>query len=226
MKIQDLISLFRKQVQDVQAPHLWDDEEILAYIIDAQDQMVRYFGGISDISTTALTDLSVVASTPTSTFSRYILRIRSIRLLTSKRNVDIISESDLGKEYKRDYGNMTRVFLDDSDVGPVYTAVIGLEDYKLRWIKVPNVSETARMHIYRLPYPRITSQETALEIEEQHHMHLLPWVKHLAYGKQDAETFDKEASERNKLAFEAYCVRAKEEKERQRYKPRVMHSNF
>jgi hypothetical protein len=226
MQVQDLIGLFRKQVADEQAPYLWDDTEILQYIIDAQDTMVRKFGGISDYSTTALTDIAVVASAPMSSFSRYILRIRSIKLLTSLKPVRIISESDMARMDKYDYSRVAPFFLSDTDIGPVSDAIIGLEDYKLRWVRVPNLSETARMHIYRLPYPRITKQEDALEIEEQHHLALLKWVKHMAYEKEDAETYDKGLSEKNEQSFNDYCEAAAQEKGRQRYKPRVVQSNY
>lgn len=225
MIIQDLIDHFRKQVSDEAEPYLWDDEEVLFFITDAQDMFVRKIGGIADATTIVLTDLAVTTAVPFTAHSPYILRIRSGRLLTAKRDIDIISESGLSQITYDDYGIRRSTSLDDDDTGEVVAAVIGVNDKKLRWYKVPVADDTLRMHIYRLPYPRITSQESVLEIDDIHHYHLLKWVKHLAYSKQDAETYDKDAAEKNRLDFLAYCEEARRELERQRYKPRQTQYN-
>ena len=68
----------------------------------------------------------------------------------------------------------------------------------------------------------MVDESSALEIDEQHHRHLLLWMKHLAYSKQDAETYDKKAAEDNAAMFEAYCKKAMKERERLRYHPRVV----
>ncbi len=62
----------------------------------------------------------------------------------------------------------------------------------------------------------------ALEVREEHHIHLLLWMKHLAYQKQDADTFDKEKAEKMETAFEAYCFNAKRDKQRRNQKPRLI----
>jgi hypothetical protein len=221
--LQDLIALFRKQVQDTAKPYLFDDDEVLTYLIDAQDMFVRAVGGISDYSTAAITDLVVTESVATTKFSPYILRIRSAKLLTSKRAVQLISEADLAQAYTDDYGIRRSLYLDDDHTGQVVAGVLGVEDHKIRWYPVPNLTEICRLHVYRLPYPRIKDENSCLEIEEQHHLHLLKWVKHMAYSKEDAETYDKNLADKNEAAFMAYCEQARQEKERQRYKPRIVH---
>lgn len=230
MILQDLILNFRKQVQDLSAPFLWDEDEALIYAIDAQDVFVRRMGGISDNGNTgagtALTDLSLVTAQPTSAFSPFVLKIRSGKLLTAKRDVEIIDESQVKElAHRHDYGMQTASYLDDSSTGTVRYGIIGLEDNRLRWYKVPSEADTCRLHVYRLPYPRITEQEDDLEIPEYHHYHLIKWMKHLAYSKEDAETYDKDLADKNEAVFEKYCDTAKSEFERQRYKPRVVAFN-
>lgn len=231
MTLQGLLEFWRKQVSDEAAPYLWDDEEALLFAIDAQDVFVREMGGISvntvaaatDLTNLYLHDLDVTANVPTTAFSPYILRIRSAKLLTGKRGLSIISEADIGQMRVDDYGFVAPKYLDDTDIGTVQAAVIGVEDGKLRWWRVPSTSDTCRLHVYRLPYPRIATQESALEIDEQHHIHLVKWMKHLAYSKEDAETYDKKLADSNQAAFMAYCSKARDEKDRQRFKPRVVH---
>ena len=235
MTLQGLIDYFRKQVSDEAAPFLWDDAEALLFAIDAQDMFVRKIGGIScntvaaasDPSNLQLHDLVLTANTPYSAFSPYILRIRSGKLLTAKLGVKFISESEIpaSTAQSNDYSNgspRTPYYLDDTDTGTVSQAIIGIVDKQVRWYKVPNAADSCRLHVYRLPYPRIIDQDSALEIEEQHHIHLVKWMKHMAYAKEDAETYDKDLSERNEKAFMAYCDDAKAELDRQRFKPRMV----
>lgn len=231
MTLQGLIEFWRKQVADESAPYLWDDDEALIFAIDAQDTFVRHMGGISvntvaaatDPTNLQLHDLAVTINTPSTAFSPYILRIRSLKLLTAKRAIPVISEADVGMMRVNDYGFVAPKYLDDTDIGTVQAAVIGVEDGKLRWWRVPSTTDTCRMHVYRLPYPRIATQDDALEIDEQHHLCLVMWMKYLAYSKEDAETYDKNLADKNQAAFMAYCDKAKAEKDRQRFKPRVVH---
>ena len=113
-------------------------------------------------------------------------------------------------------------YLDDTDIGPVQSGVLGYVDGKVRWYKVPNATDTCRLHIYRLPYPRLTAQEGSFEIDEQHHLSLIKWMKSMAYSKEDSETYDKDLAASNKAEFLEYCGEARQEKDRQRYKPRIV----
>lgn len=222
MQIQDLITLFRKQVSDLEAPYLWDDDEVLEYVVDAQDTFVRLIGGISDLGfnpeTQVLTDLPLTAGNPITPLPDYVLHTRSGRLLGAKRNIDFVDPSDLGQYIRfNDYGNAATLYLDDTATGPVQCA-IKADDTVVRWYMVPSEDDICRCHIYRLPYPRIEDQEDELEIQAMHHPHLVMWMKHRAYSKEDAETYDANLAALNKVAFEDYCAAAKLEAERRRGK--------
>lgn len=76
---------------------------------------------------------------------------------------------------------------------------------------------TLNLSVFRLPIVPITDAgDQELEIDSQHHEHLLMWVKHRAYGKQDAETYDKKKSADCKADFFSYCEAAKAEQNRAR----------
>lgn len=221
MIIEDLLDEFRSQVADEAQPYLWSDDEVLRYITDAQDMFTRLTGGIADMSTAALINVPVVINQPFSDHSPYILRIMSGRLLTSKRDIEFVQESQIQALKERDYGSYNGFSLDDTDTGLVKYGVLGLTDKKIRWLRVPQVAETCRLRIYRLPYPRIVDWDGVLEIDEQHHIHLIKWMKHLAYSKQDAETRNDKLAAEMKDAFDKYCVIATGEIARKRYKPRT-----
>jgi hypothetical protein len=227
---QEVLEEFRTQVDDEAPPYLWSDDSAFRYLVDAQDLFCRLTGGISDRQTAAICQVAVTASQPYAAFSPYVLRIRSIWLNTAKRAATIVSEGDLPNLPVRDYGTTfgwgRGLFLDDTDVGEVDWAILGIQENKIRWLRVPNASDTALMHVYRLPYPRLTSVEDAncppLEIGEHHHLHLVKWMKHLAYSKEDAETYDKKLAADNEALFRAYCTDAKKEIVRQRHKTRIV----
>lgn len=76
---------------------------------------------------------------------------------------------------------------------------------------------TLNLAVFRMPIVAITSDgDQPFEIDAQHHEHLLLWVKHRAYGKQDAETYDKNKSAAYKTEFITYCDAAKAEQNRSR----------
>lgn len=232
MELQDLIAEFRRQVSDEAQPYLWSDEEVLAYAIDSQDVFVRRIGGIADVTVAAadvgnpvtrLADMSLEVENPYTLMSPYILRIRSGRLLTAQRDVTFAQESDMVHGVVRDYGVFVGRSFDDERTGNVTYGVLGVRDKYVRWMDVPAVADTCRLHIFRLPFPRIEEQEDDLEIAEQHHFHLTKWMKHLAYSKQDAEARDDGLAEKFRAQAEDYMRTAQQEQQRQRYRPRVVH---
>mgnify|MGYP001583675879 CR=1 FL=1 len=60
------------------------------------------------------------------------------------------------------------------------------------------------------------------EVDEQHHIYLLDWMKHLAYLKRDSECYDKQASDDAAARFTAYCAQCKAEADRYRSKVHVV----
>lgn len=231
MELQDLIGEFRSQIDDEAPPYLISDDSALLYAIDAQDMFVRLTGGILDTTVAAadvgapptrLQDLTVTASEPYSAVSPYVLRVRSARLLTIQQEVKFISQGDLPAVPVDDYGFANGMALDDTDTGDIRFALEDVREGYVRWLRVPNAADTCRLRVFRLPFPRIAAQEDNLEIQEQHHLHLVKWMKHLAYSKTDAEIYDKKLAEDNEAAFTAYCSQARGEKDRRRHKTRVV----
>lgn len=224
MTINELIELFRSQVGDESTPYLFSDIEVLRWVIDAQDMFVRGTGGIADYSTRDLTDVVLTPNEPFTAFSPYILRIRSGQLITAQTKVTFIQEADLDT-INRDwnYGIQFPSLLDDTDTEVVDYGILELTDKQIRWYKVPVTADICRMHIYRLPYPRIKDENDCLEIDEHHHLHLIMWMKHLAYSKEDAETYDASLAEKNKIMFDQYVEdKSSKELSRQRHKPKTV----
>ena len=58
-------------------------------------------------------------------------------------------------------------------------------------------------------------------MREEHHYHLLKWMRHLAYRKQDADSFNLVKSDQERDDFINYCELAKREKATRKHKVRV-----
>lgn len=223
MDIAEVLDEFRHQVDDNAQPELWSDEEAMRYLAFAQDHLVRTMGGIADATTSAIVDLTLTASTPYTAHSPYILRIRSGRLIGARRDIVIGNEADVVQIMQRDYGWSQGLSFDDTDTGNVDYGVLGVQENQVRWFKVPDASDTCRLHVQRLPYPRLTDEDgPTLEVSVVHHLKLVDGMKWQAYLKQDAETYDPKKSAACEAAFRSYCDEARKQREKQQYRPRVV----
>ena len=231
MNQDDVIAHFRAQVGDEDIPLLWSYEEVQVFLVDAQDMLVRLTGGIADVSValadigspqTRLQDLDLTADNPYGAVSPYILRLIGGRVLGAQWDITFANQGDLGTMRWNDYGWNIGAQLDDTETGDVRYAILGIRDNYVRWMKVPAAADTCRIQFRRLPFPRIADSDDPLEISEEHHIHLLKWMKHLAYSKEDSETYDKKLADSNEAQFRAYADQARKEIERRRFKPRVV----
>lgn len=205
MTTTELLALFREEVQDLAAPYLWSDSLIYGYINDAQKQFCRNTWGIEDARGFKV---NVVAGSEWYTISPRILRIRAA-VDSAGKDVPVIAVEAMEANGMRFDGRL----------GAIRALVKGLEKNTLRAWPVPNASAVVQLFTFRLSDDVGAGDD--LEIGEQHHRHLVSWVKHLAYDNQDAETNDKAASERNGAKFEANCAAAKTEQGRLR-RPRAV----
>jgi hypothetical protein len=216
-----LHDLFRADVVDTATPYLWSELEVWDYLDDAFHMFARLTDGISD-NTSTMTSISVVAATATAVLDPRILKIRRAVLASTGRPLKILNVEDTPVQALNDYGALPPVGYDYLP-GVVTSMVIGEQKGQCRWVQVPVVADTVNLTVYRLPLAPVTadSADSALdEIDYWHHRHLLMWMKYRAYGKQDADTYNKGKSADYRVMFEAYCMQAKAEQERQKAKPR------
>ena len=218
MTSDDLYALFRSDVVDAVAPHLWSDTEVWGYMNDAYRMFARLTGGIPD-TTSALTRLALTPGVATNAVSPLILRFRSAYLLSDGTELKIINEADLPRLATSDYGQVNparRNLL----TGKVTHMVTGMDrratSGTVRWVYIPDAEDTVQLSVQRLPLETVESGFEFPEIGEEHHEHLMLWMKARAYGKQDAECFDRGRRDEYTQAFRTYCAEAKAEWNRYR----------
>jgi hypothetical protein len=203
-----IIGHFRSQIMDQNRPYLWSDEEALVYLNDAQKWFCRKTEGISDVSTPEVVNIPIVAGEILAKAHPSIKTFRLALRASDGAKIDIVNHTDI-----RSWQNYA---------GAVTQMIVGMEKNVVRWNATPQVDDEANMMVYRLPLDDITEFDQELEIESEHHIHLVDWMRHLAYLKDDTEVFDKQASDRAERLFNAYCEFVAAEQRRYKQKPRAV----
>lgn len=221
MRSDELLALFRADVVDDVSPYLWSDTEVYAYMNDAYYMYVRLTGGISD-ATSTLTQIPITAGEADAAIDPAIMRVRQATRVSDNREITVINAQDIDNLTDEDYGVLRRIN-NITTVGEVCYMITGLEDELVRWVQVPAEDDTCQMVVERLPCSTITGEkQTFSGVGEEHHYHFLKWMRHLAYRKQDADSFNLIKSDNEKSDFVDYCELAKNEKARRRHKVRVV----
>ena len=207
-----LLALFRSEMSDEATPYLWTDTNVFEYMDDAQKMFCRKTDGISDATTTAVVNLAVTPGGDWLTLHAAIKRIRYASRSDTGRPVEIINPDDMP----------ARRWYFDGTTGAVKALVIGAEAKKARIYPTSNETVTVKLTVFRLPLVAIATTAQAFEVDEEHHAHLLHWMKHRAYLKQDAETFDRTRAKEFEDKFIAYCAQVQAEERRKNFKVRTV----
>ena len=201
MDTTELLTLFRVEMRDQELPYLFEDEAVYTYINAAQVEFCRLTEGIEDGRSFKL---SVIPGTEWYPLNRRILKLRKAYFTATGRPVEIVNQERAEQAGIRF----------DGRTGPLKALVAGVEKGALRAWPLPSEAAEVALEVFRLPDP--VGEGDALEIDEQHHMALLLWVKHLAYDTHDAEIFDRRKADDYELKFRDYCARARIEQSRAR----------
>ena len=222
MNTGDLYKLFRSEIRDEIEPFLFTQTEVLRYMDEAQLEFCKRGMGIADVRNTDVVDVPVVAGEEYADIHQAILTIRTAELLSSRmplriwNNLETLT-STVG------YGSQSvpsTVYAHAP--GPLHGMVIGEEENVVRWVNIPTANDTVRLSVYRLPIEPITGLVQDFEIRTEHHFTLLYWMKHLAFSKQDADTFDPKGAATAGDTFLARCEDARLAWERYKHKPRTI----
>lgn len=213
-------ALFRHEVADAVAPYLWTKSEVDSYLDDAQRLFCRLTGGLRD-NTSDATLVNLVTGVGWVDLHPSILLVRGAVLVSTGRPIDVYNYDDL-------YGvqavprALPFTFSQIEAQGTVKALIIGLSENQGKIVQVPAADDQLRLMVERLPLKNPSIPNGKLEIREEHHRHLVLWMKHLAYGKQDADTFDRGRADMYEQEFYRYCAAANAEKERSQHKPRLI----
>jgi hypothetical protein len=211
MESPELLALFRSEMNDTVKPYLWSDDELISYLDDAQLMFCRKTEGIPDDENPTVTRVDVAVGTDRINLHPTIKQIRNVIRTDTGRTIEVINKEDMPR----------RGWYFDGRSGHVRALVIGSTANRARVWPLSDEVLTLELSVFRLPLTKIADTDV-LEIDEEHHVHLLHWVKHRAYLKQDSEAFDRLNAAECETKFLAYCAEVKTEQRRKRHKARTI----
>lgn len=214
----ELYERFRSNVVDTERPYLWTDDEVYSYLDAAQQMFYRLTQGVAAVMTV---DFS--AGDTFVPISDRILKIRRAALTSDGRPLELVNFEQLESTSRGDdYGRSSSwsPLQLDATTGPVKAVVLGMVDYQLRLVSIPDADGTLELIVERSALEDITEASTEFEVPSAHHLYLLLWAEHLAYSKQDAETVDKTKAVQREESFKAYCSMSMDEKNLRKHVPR------
>lgn len=221
MNAGELDSHFRTEVFDTVEPFLWSPEESRRYALDAYRMFVRLTGGVADFSSPA-TQVYALTGENSAELHPSILRIMSAYRVADGADVTILNQTDLVAGAGTDYGQLIKN-INSPVTGRLDEMIIGRQKDTAYFAALPAADETIQLAIYRLPLIDVLEPETEFsDIGEEHVLHLVDWMKHLAFRKDDVEVHNLSKSDAFGADFRAYCTFAKAELERKKHKPRVV----
>lgn len=210
----ELLTVYRRQMDDAVAPYLWPDDGVLGYIDAAQRKFCQLTRGISDATSAACT-VAITAGEAFSSMHPAIRQIRRAQLVSTGRPLEILDFEQAVARRRDDYGASITGGL-SLTAGPVHAGVLGVEDDKIRWLDVPEADDTVQLAIYRGPL-RVVGESSAdlpLEVGDDYTDALMYWMRHCGYSKHDAETLDQKQADRFEAKFYARCAEIRSDQER------------
>lgn len=192
MQLNGLIQAFRSEVDDVVAPYLWSDPELIEYANDAQLEACRRARLIVDGSTTAICQIAVVANTATYALDPRVLFIRRARLtglLPLKRK----NLQDMDSQYPG---------WEDASASTPSALIPDFETGKIRLYPKPIANTTLNLMVVRDPLAEMNDDTDTPEIAARYHRSLRFWMMHRAYLKKDADANDPKKAAESLALFE------------------------
>lgn len=218
----ELFDAFRLEVDDLQTPNLWSDEEIDRYMDQAQRAFARATDCFLDATTASVTQIAVSAGQALVNLSPLVIKPRRAELAASSRPVKIttLAEMDEGAVTDRDYGLVIPSQWRTATGEPRF-AITDYQPGKLLLAPIPTAADTLRLVVYRLPLATLAAASAAFEIvDEDHQYGLLLYMQYLAYRKQDSETYSPKRSKAAREEWDAFIADAKRSFRRQRFTPK------
>ncbi len=247
----ELVQYLREDIlDDAVVPYLWPDLFLLRALNYAEVQACRRAHLLIDSTTVldsgtagtastagqqALCKFSVVAGTSTYTLSRKILQVRRCQLASQARPLKgplTYAELDDFMPGWQGTCGTTGIIVGSAGSGGIPTLFLNEPGHLVILVLAPSTDDTAYLVVSRLPLIPFTLN-TAPEIDEKDHEGLLNWAAHLAYSKNDAETYNPQKARDHAAKFteqfgelpDAYTDRMiKTLSQHQRMRPRVFGS--
>lgn len=176
---------------DVEAAQLrWSNEELTAYINEAQNRACRASYLIKKAESDF--DIAVTAGTAIYQLDTRIIRLKNVEIASVGKSLIPVEYEDLMniRNWRIKQGTPDSYVIDESDK-------------QITLYPIPLVDDTLSLIYYRLPLLTLDwgSSSNDLEIPSEYQLEMLDYAAHMAYLKDEANTFDPQRAEYYRKKF-------------------------
>lgn len=196
MTLEELIRRFRTLAVDKVQPYLFDDEDVIDWLNDAQRQACIRGRLLREDANLAVCEIALTPGQRTYPLHKSVYEIINARIVPG--NGDRARTVFLASREWMD-GNMPD-WRDEQ--GQAEFAI--QDDTSIRVVGVITTGDKLVIECYRTPLKVLANDVDKPEIHEAHHEHLIQWALHKAFSVVDADTFDPERSEKAEEEFTRY----------------------
>jgi hypothetical protein len=210
MLLTELVKILRRQyLDDVAEPYLWDDDDCVSYIKQAENEACERANLIIDDSTSAICQFPVLTGVIGYSLSDKVLLVKRCSFGTSFDHAYPLTQatrSRLDETHpgwgKRpgqpmayiceDNGEITIVPPTGGTAGTAGTVFLQVSRYPINTLTLNSTAGTGTAGL-GITYP---------ESPAQYHIKMLSWAAHLAFLKNDSETFNLAKAEKFERDFD------------------------
>ena len=191
MTLGELISRFRREVKDMFYPYFFADEDIIAWLNEAEEEACRRAFLIVDSTSTA-SQLDIAAGDVGSDLDPLVIFVRRATLQSTHRPLIPAVVRSMDEElpgWENAQASVPTRFIPDWQTG------------YLRLYPPSRSADTIKLTVVRLPVRPMVEEDDEPEIRRQFHAYLLDWAKHRAYNIPDSDFFDAKKSDYHLSVF-------------------------
>ncbi len=189
--VDELLARFRLDQEDTAEPYLWEDEEMLAYLDEAQEVLAED----ADLLRGELS-LDYSADDLWLGIPEYVTRIRQANGPDGAKLRLCNFEEWEADRVKEDYGQWIANDDWESDTGQYPEALI--TDIETDWARMyptPTEDGTVKLRVFRGPTTLMEDGDDPELVNTQQQSALLNYARYLAYQKHDSQTYNPRLSE-------------------------------
>lgn len=195
MNLQELIRRFRVLASDMEEPYFWTNQDVAAWLSDAQAQACIRGRLLHADESDAMCNIALQPGTQTYKLHRALYELVSVRIkptIGPSRPLKLVTREWLNAELP-DWRDSER---------PVFWAIQG--ENSLRLVGTIEEGDVLHLECYRLPLAALEDESDEPEIHAAHHEHLIDWALFKAYSVPDADAFDPTRAKMAEDAFTRY----------------------
>jgi hypothetical protein len=202
----ELRTALRQRLDDLASPQLWSDDELTAYLNEAQREAAERALLLYD-SSSSVTQLRVSAGTALYNVDPLVLRIDRAVLASNGNVLRRTTTDELDNEvchwlYIDAYGVASANTPWELRTGQPrgYIEQIG----SIRLVPIPTSDDLVKLSLWRVPLEDMADDGDEPEIPPRHHARLIDWGERCAYLKRDSDTYDANKAALAEARFTAF----------------------